>query len=190
MAGPIVDLVLLRGLLADTALRPGTVLAARVLDREGPRGTLLLAGVRVSAQLPPELLAGTAVRLRVTEASAERVALQVVPPNTAEGGPPTVGLALPGGARLRVDPDPPEAQGGERGAGRRSIGLRFDSPALGPIDFVIDLDREATSATVHVASGAADLARSAANELRDGLADATSRPAAVRIEERGVDVRA
>ncbi len=190
MAGPIVDLVLLRGLFADTTLRPGVVLAARVLDREGPRGTLLLGGVRVSAQLPPELAAGTAVRLRVTEAGPERIALQVVPPGSPDAAPPTVGLALPGGARLRVEPDPPEAQTVPREAERRSVALRFDSPALGLIDLLVDLAPDAASATVRVAPGAAAVARSAANDLRDGLAQATHRAASARVEERGVDVRA
>jgi hypothetical protein len=38
MAGPIVDLVVLRGIFSDTALKPGAVLAARVIEREGARG--------------------------------------------------------------------------------------------------------------------------------------------------------
>ena len=75
VAGPIVDLVLLRGLFTDTALKPGTVLAARVLERDGPKGMLLLNGVRVPAQLPPELAEGDALRVRVAEASSERIHL-------------------------------------------------------------------------------------------------------------------
>ncbi|HEX2084298.1 MAG TPA: flagellar hook-length control protein FliK [Solirubrobacteraceae bacterium] len=184
MAGPIVDLVLLRGLFTDTTLRPGIVLAAKVLEREGARGTLLLNGVRVPAQLPPELAAGDALRLRVTEATAERIALQVVAPDTPpDPSPATVGLPLPGGARFRVEEH--DAGGAaEPGGERRAIALRFDSPALGRLDVLLDLDPGAASATVHVAAGAAELARSAANELRDGLADATGRRATVRVEPR------
>ena len=194
MAGPIGDLVLLRGLLADTALRPGTVLAARVLDREGQRGTLLLNGVRVPAQLPPGLEAGAALRVRVAEATAERVTLQVLPAPDAAGaaqGAPTVGIPLPGGVRLRVDPDPPGAAGGDGDEARRSIALRFDSPALGRLDLLIDLDPDAATATVGVAAGAEPAVRSAANELRDGLAAATGRSGVVRIEPRAesLDVR-
>ncbi|MDQ3740231.1 MAG: hypothetical protein M3389_04725, partial [Actinomycetota bacterium] len=113
MAGPIVDLVVLRGLFADTALRPGLVLPAKVLERDGPRGMLLLNGVRVPAQLPAELAAGDALRVRVTESTADRITLQVLP--RAEGAPGgtapgagaggamgTIGLPLPGGARFRV----------------------------------------------------------------------------------------
>ena len=196
MSGPIVDLVLLRGLLADTALRPGTVLPAKVLEREGARGWLLLGGVRVQAQLPPELAVGDVLRLRVQEATSERVSLQVVPPAqppaTADAATQAVAVPLPGGARFRVEPDPPEAGSAAAKPGRRSIALRFDSPALGRLDFLLELDPEAAGAKVGVASGAAELARSGANDLRDGLARATERPASVTVREREetLDVRA
>src|SRR5918992_4522999 len=138
MAGPIVDLVLLRGLFADTALRPGTVLAAKVLERDGSRGMLLLNGVRVPAQLPPQLAAGDALRVRVQEVSAERLTLQVLPrAEGAEGAPPppTVGLPLPGGARFRVERDADGAGAAAAEGERHAIRLRFDSPALGPLEF-------------------------------------------------------
>jgi hypothetical protein len=135
------------------------------------------------------------VRLRVTEVGPERLALQVVQQPAAPGAPPpAVGLALPGGARFRVEPEEEAPSGArQRGAeGRRSIALRFDSPALGRIDFLIDLDPAAATATVGVAAGAEQLARSAANDLRSGLEDATARPATVRVEPRAeaLDVRA
>jgi hypothetical protein len=202
VAGPIVDLVLLRGLFADTALRPGTVLAARVLERDGPRGMLLLNGVRVPAQLPPQLAAGDALRVRVQEMTAERLTLQILAPGAeapaagaATAGPGAAGvpfaMLLPGGARFRVDEGAAEAAAEGSAPGRRSIALRFDSPALGRLDFLIDLDPDAATATVGVAAGAADAVRSAANELRDGLAGATGRRGVVRVEPRAesLDVR-
>jgi hypothetical protein len=203
MAGPIVDLVVLRGLLADTALRPGLVLPAKVLEREAARGLLLLNGVRVPAQLPPELAAGDVLRVRVTESTAERVTLQVMPdaasgaapgaaPAALGAGPPTVGLALPGGVRFRVEEREEQAAAGVAAPGRRSIALRFDSPALGRLDFLLTVDEEAAAARVEVAPGAAPTARSAANDLRAALATATGRPARVDVAERqdAVDVRA
>ena len=199
MAGPIVDLVVLRGLFSDTALKPGAVLAARVLDREGPRGTLLLNGVRVPAQLPAELLEGDALRLRVAESSAERLVLQVVQqgaPSAPPGQTPpaALALALPGGAHVRVmeEEGGPEGSGGS-GGGRRSITLRYDSPALGRLDFVLDLEAQSVSGTVHAPAGdPAARARAAAGELRDGLTAATGRPASVTVREREetLDVRA
>ncbi|HEX8207521.1 MAG TPA: hypothetical protein VF587_15765 [Solirubrobacteraceae bacterium] len=192
MAGPIVDLVLLRGLFADTALRPGMVLPAKVLEREGPRGMLLLNGVRVPARLPPELAAGDVLRVRVQEVTAERLALQVVHPDTpTDPSPSTVGLPLPGGVRFRVDPD---AAGASSSAAPEShaIRIRFDSPALGRLDFLLEVDPERTSATVGVAVGAAELVGSGANEFREALASATDRPATVtlRPREESFDARA
>ncbi len=111
------------------------------------------------------------------------------------GTPPsplTVGLPLPGGARLRVEPDPPSSSGATAAPARRTIALRFDSPALGRIDFLLDVDPAAASATVEVAAGAAPLARSAANDLRTALSTVTARPSAVtiRAREETLDVRA
>jgi hypothetical protein len=198
VSGPIVDLVLLRGVFSDTPLKTGTVLAARVLDREGPRGTLLLGGVRVPASLPPDLAEGDALRVRVAEASAERIVLQVVqqgsPSAPAASTPPAaVAVPLPGGAVARVMEEESGASGSGGASGRRSITLRFDSPALGRLDFVLDLDASAIAGTVHAVAGApAELARAAAPELQSGLSNATGRPASVTIRERGetLDVRA
>jgi hypothetical protein len=199
MAGPIVDLVVLRGLFTDTALRPGMVLGARVLDRQGERGTLLLNGVRVRARLPPELAAGDALRVRVQESSPERISLQVVPPGSpltpTDPSVAAYALALPGGAQahVMVDPDTSREAAAGSGGGRRSVTLRFDSPALGRLDFVIDLEAAVVSGTVHVPQGApAELARSAAPALEQALADTLDRPARVTVLPRAetLDVRA
>ena len=192
MAGPIVDLVLLRGLFADTSLRPGLVLPAKVLERDGARGLLLLNGVRVPAQLPPELAPGDVLRVRVQEVTAERLQLQVVHPDTpTDPAPGTVGLPLPGGARFRVEPEDAGAAG-DPSSQRSAIALRFDSPILGRLDFLLEVDPESAGATVHTAPGASAIARSAANELREALADATERTASVTVREREetLDVRA
>ncbi|MES1193518.1 MAG: hypothetical protein ABUM26_04280, partial [Solirubrobacterales bacterium] len=117
-----VNLVLLRGLLPDLSLTPGTMVSARVLDAR----TLSLAGVRLAAQLPEGVAAGQVLRLRVAETSTERIHLRIV--ETAAGGPqaaeaaaaPQVPasayqLALPGGAVARVHVEErEEAEGGGR----------------------------------------------------------------------------
>ncbi len=200
MAGPIVDLVLLRGIFSDKPLTPGAMFAARVLDRDGPRGTLLLNGVRVPAQLPPDLAAGDALRVVVQEATAERVVLQVVPrdaPPPVVTPPAAYALALPGGvaARVLVDPEPEgEAGAAGRAAGApRRVTVRDDTPALGRLDHVHDLDAGAVAGVVHATAGEpAERARAEAGVLRDALASATDRPASVAVRERGesLDVRA
>ena len=195
VSGPIVDLVLLRGIFSDTTLKPGVVMAARVLDRS----TLLMGGVKVPATLPPELAEGDNLRLRVAEASSERIVLQVVqqgaPSAPAGQTPPAAyALALPGGAQARVmvEEEAPE-RGGGGGGGRRSVTVRFDSPALGRLDFVLDLEASSVSGTVHATAGdPAARARAAAPELQSGLTTATGRPATVTVREREetLDVRA
>jgi hypothetical protein len=212
-------LVLLRNLLPELPLKPGVVLPGRVLDAQDGRGTLLLAGARVSAALPPGVAAGDALRLRVQESAGERLVLKVVEgapapagssapaPAPAGGGaagvpapqldPHAAGLvALPGGgvAQLVVEPD----GGGEAGArpdreGPRTVTLRVDTPALGRLDVVLSLAPGQVAATVLARAGApVAAARQAAGELRGALRGAASRPAQVVVATRGeaVDLRA
>ena len=193
VAGPIADIVLLRGLLGEQPLRVGSVLPARVVDHQ----TLLLAGVRIPARIPSELALGEAIRVQVQEASAERFVLQVLPAQTpvAPATPAAAyALALPGGAQARVWVDPDSSADPSRpGGGRRSITLRFDSPSLGRLDFAIDLDAVAVSTAVNVVGGdPAAAARAAAPELETALSAATGRPTSVTVRERGetLDVRA
>src|SRR3954452_15945344 len=114
-----VQLVLLRALAGmgartqETPLKPGMVLGARVLAG----GMILLAGVKLAAQLPPGLEPGSVVRLKVQEASNERLMLKIVErvhqpgetaaPAAAAQPVPTFAVPLPNGAaaRLLVDPE-------------------------------------------------------------------------------------
>jgi hypothetical protein len=195
MAGPV-DLVLLRGLMPDLALRPGTLLSGRVLDAR----TLVLGGVRLTARLPDGLTPGQRLRLRVEEAGPERIHLRIVdggapaeaPPEAAEAAvpPSAYAVALPGGAVARVHVE--EDAGAERrggGARERSVVVRYDSPTLGRLD--VRLDRGA--AAVHVSAGEpAERVRGAAGVLREALARVTGVPVRVTVHprEETLDVRA
>jgi hypothetical protein len=192
MAGPV-DVVLLRGMLPDLTLRAGAIVSGRVLD---PR-TLVLAGVRLAAQLPEDVVAGQVLRLRVEEAGADRVHLRIVEQAaSSEAGPATqvpplaFAIALPGGVAARVVVEEREAAPRGGGAGTaRSVVVRYDSPTLGRLD--VRLDRDA--AAVHVSAGeAADRVRAAAGVLRDALAHAAGRPVQVTVHPRDetLDVRA
>jgi hypothetical protein len=194
MAGPV-DLVLLRGLLPDLALRPGTLLSGRVLDAR----TLVLGGVRLTARLPDGLTPGQRLRLRVEEAGTERIHLRIVDagaaPEAAEAPaaaipPSAYAVALPGGAVARVHVEEgaePERRGG--GARDRAVVVRYDSPTLGRLD--VRLDRGA--AAVHVSAGEpAERVRGAAGVLREALARVTGAPVRVTVHprEETLDVRA
>ena len=105
------ELILLRTALASPALRPGAVVAARVVDR----GVLSLLGARVAAKLPDDVRPGDVLRLRVKESTPERILLQVVqqPPPVA-----TAAVMLPGGATARVIKEDEEQAGGRAAAPR------------------------------------------------------------------------
>lgn len=172
------EAALVRGLLPELLLRPGAVLAARVVDA----ARISLAGVVLEARLPEGLDAGETLRLRVEEATPERLHLRVV--EQPAQPLPVLALPLPGGgaARLRVEE---QERGGGTGGAPPSVTLSYESPALGRIDLRLELPPGGVLATVGAAHGPpADRAEAAAGLLRDGLTAATGRPAGVRVVPR------
>lgn len=188
-AAPI-SLVLLRGLLPDVKLTPGVVVMARVLDPK----TLVIAGVKMAAQLPENVAPGQVLRLRVEEATTDKLHLRVVeqrvggPESQHAELPPQVPasayqLALPGGLVARVHVEEREEAGGRRGGAgaATSVVVRYDSPTLGRLD--VRLDQR--SAAVHVSAGDPALeVADAAGVLRDALMRATGEPVLVTVHPR------
>ena len=190
-----VQAALLRANMPELVLRPGLVLPARVLERAGSHGILLLAGTPLSAELPDELQPGARLRLRVEEVGADRVVLRAVeqaaqPQPPASTPPPDVALPLPGGrqAEVRVT---------ERAAERRdarepaAVALAYDSPALGTLDLrLVHQPGAGLTVTVGATAGAPEeRVRAAAEELRAALQEATSLPASVRVVARPAEPR-
>ncbi|TML96650.1 MAG: flagellar hook-length control protein FliK [Actinobacteria bacterium] len=193
-----VQLVLLKALAGmgarpqEQPLREGAVLPGRVLKG----GAIMLAGVRLAATLPPGLEPGALVRLKVREASAERLVLQVVdqapeaPAAQAPAAPaapvPTVAVALPGGAAARLLLEAPDPDGGtdpSRAArGRSTVTLRYESAGLGRVDLALTLEGGAVRAVAHVPAGeVAQRLRAASGDLRAALTGALGRPATVDV---------
>jgi hypothetical protein len=188
-----VEAALLRAQLPELVLRPGMTLPARVMERHGQIGLLLLAGTPLAAQLPDELKAGDRLRLRVEEVGEQVVLRTVESPGTqqqqqpsAHALAPDIGLPLPGGGRAEVRVT-------EQAAERRSddepvtVALDYDSPALGTLD--LRLVQQPGDAGLQVTVGATagapeERVRGAAEELRRALADATGLPATVRVVGR------
>jgi hypothetical protein len=191
-----ISATLLRGLLPDLKLTPGTLVMGRVLDPK----TLNLAGVKLAAQLPADVVPGQVLRLQVQEATSERIHLKVVEAPTAAQAsqqaqaPPDVPanayqLALPGGIVARFHVEEREAEGGGRrdGAPAKSVVVRYDSPTLGRLDVRLD----AHSAAIHVADGDPALTVAGAAEvLRDALQRATGNPTQVTVHPRTFNLRA
>lgn len=183
MAGPTVDLVLLRGMLPELPLAPGSLVTGRVADAR----TLILEGVRMQATLPAGAEPGHRYRMRVEQASSERLALKIISElpsaEAAARGEQAHGaqqaasaeraltaqaypLALPGGTNATLYVERDGAGRAVADGGGRPVVIRYDSPSLGRLD--IRLDRE--SAAIHVSAGEpADRVRAGAGELREAL---------------------
>jgi len=182
-----IQAALLRAQLPELVLRPGMTLPARVMERHGQMGLLLLAGTPLSAQLPDELKAGDRLRLRVEDVGEQVVLRTVESPSQQQQAspPPVVALPLPNGGRaeLRVT-----EQANEGGADEPvTVALDYDSPALGTLD--LRLVQQPGGAGLQVTVGAAvgapeERVRGAAEDLRRALADATGLPATVRVVGR------
>ena len=184
-----IQAALLRAQLPELVLRPGMTLPARVMERHGQMGLLLLAGTPLSAQLPDELRVGDRLRLRV-EDIGEQVLLRRVETPAAQqhqtAPPPELALPLPNGGRAEVRVTEQAAE--QRGEGDPVIvALDYDSPALGTLD--LRLVQQPGGAGLQVTVGASagapeERVRGAAEELRRALADATGLPATVRVVGR------
>jgi hypothetical protein len=197
--------VLLRNLLPDLRLAPGSTVVGRIMERHAGHGLLNLGGTVLLAQLPDGVEAGARLRLAVQEVTPEHVVMRIVPDGGGQAqqqaplpqAPPAVSIPLPDGTqaqmRLEVtgdeDPDAPGAPG------VRAVTVHYDSPALGRIDVRLVLSRNGLAAGVGAAPGApVALAERHAEELRAGLSRAMGHPVDVhvgrRTEKTRVDFRA
>src|SRR3954462_10387185 len=193
-----VQLVLLKALAGmgaraqEQPLREGAVLPARVLKG----GAILLDGVRLPATLPEGLAPGSLVRVKVREASAEKLVLQVVEhidaqasAATSQAAPapptPTIPVALPGGAMaqlLLVQPDGDNESSGAASRARSTVTLRYESAGLGRVDLALTMEGGAVRAVAHAPAGeVAERLRAASGDLRSALSAALGLPAAVDV---------
>jgi hypothetical protein len=182
-----VQAALLRAQLPELVLRPGMTLPARVMERHGQMGLLLLAGTPLSAQLPAELKAGDRLRLRVEDVGEQVVLRTVDSPaqQQAQAPPPEIALPLPNGGRAELRVTEKASEGGADEP--VTVALDYDSPALGTLD--MRLVQQPGGAGLQVTVGAAvgapeERVRGAAEDLRRALADATGLPATVRVVGR------
>ena len=180
---PVLQLeaALLRRQLPDLLLRPGMTLFARVAERSGRHGIIVLAGSPLVAELPDEVQAGDKLRLLVEDTRGERVAMKLVQEQPAAA--PQAPLSSPQqfDARLSVeereaDPDDPE---------NASITISYSSPALGEVGFALSIAPGTVSVRAELSAGEPfELASDAADELRTRLMEATGRAAEVTVVPR------
>ena len=186
---PVLQLeaALIRRQLPDLLLRPGMTLFARVAEREGRHGIIVLAGSPLVAELPDEVQVGDKLRLLVQDTRGEHVAMKLIQEQPAAAPQtPVVGLPLPDGSQARIQVDDEEASGsGDDDAEHASISISYSSPALGAVGFNLSLAPGTVAVRAELAAGEAfDLASEAADELRSRLAEATGRAAEVTVVPR------
>ena len=185
---PVLQLeaALLRRQMPDLLLRPGMTLFARVAEREGRHGIIVLAGSPLVAELPDEVQVGDKLRLLVQDTRGERVAMKLVQEQpTAPPHTPVVGLPLPDGSHARLSVEQRTEGGGDEDPDQASITIHYSAPALGQVGFVLSLAPGAISARAELAAGQPfELASEASDALRERLAEATGRAAQVTVVPR------
>jgi hypothetical protein len=181
-----VDIRLIRAVLgSELRIAPGRALLARVVTTDGlGRGALSIAGALIDAELPQHVKSGEELRLVVREVNDDRVVLglsdQMVAPAPA---PP---IQLPGGGTVRVQEDGEEG-GSTAGSspGAQRLSLRYEAPALGPVDLRFELDAGSLRVVVALAPGdPLELGQDGADELRRALGASVDKPVTVTVSGR------
>src|SRR5439155_470496 len=85
----------------SVVVRPGMMLAARVAETHGSRGLLMIANAALAAELPAGVKAGDTLKLRVQEATSERIVMRME--TEAQQQFPVV--PLPGGQSAHIEVD-------------------------------------------------------------------------------------
>jgi hypothetical protein len=173
MVEPIqVAAALLRMQLPDVTLREGASVMARVASRGESHAVIVIAGMPLTAQIPPEVQAGATLKLKIQEVTPERVTLQIEPQQQQSAQTPTVGQApVPMELRphLQVS-EPPARRRGADGEPADVVSLAFNSPLLGRLDLRLELRGERLLAEVTTPAGRPHvLASNAAERLRANL---------------------
>jgi hypothetical protein len=181
-----VDPALLKAELPMLVIRPGMTLAARVAETHGSRGLLMIANAALAAELPDGVKAGDTLRLRVQEASSDRIVMRMESDaQQVQQQPTVVPVPLPGGQLAHVYVNEREGEGGQTAGGSGQVAITYQSPQLGALDFRLALDGGALTAQVMAKEGAPyELARTQATELQEALHTATGRPVQLSVTAR------
>lgn len=150
---------LLRAQLPDVPLREGASMMARVASRGDTHAVIVIAGIPVTAQIPPEVAAGATLKLKVEEVTPERVTLRIDPQQPAQAQTqtpaPTVGNAA---APMQLQPkveveERPARRRGADGEPADVVSLAFNSPTLGRLDLRLELRGDRLLAEVTTPAG-------------------------------------
>lgn len=180
---------LVKMLLApEVKLAVGRELMARVaMVGENGRGQISLAGVLLDAALPKELTPGQEIRLAVRELTPDRLVLQLQPTPMMPPSPavPVQAAPMPGGGHVRVQEQVQRSGGPNPEDAIHTVALRYDAPALGPVDLHFVLAPGGLRLQVTTAAGPAYAAADdAADHLTRALTDELQLPVSVAVAPR------
>jgi hypothetical protein len=171
---------MLKAELPTLVLRPGMILAARVAETHGNRGLLMIANAALAAELPEGVQAGDTLKLRVQEATSDRIVMRM-----ETDAPPVPMVPLPGGQAAQLEVKEREGEGLQVAGGRSQVAITYRSPALGAIDFQLALEGGGVSAQVRAREGAPfELAQAQASQLREALNQALGKPVQLTVSPR------
>jgi hypothetical protein len=193
-----VTAALLRNQLPDVTIRVGGTVMARVASKGENHAVIVIAGIPVTAKLPPEVQAGATLKLLVQEVTPERVTLQIDPQQPAQAPQPAqpatpaspnqvIGPFAPAPqpveAKVEVEERPARRQGAD-GEPADVVSLAFTSPTLGRLDLRLELrgDRLLTEITTPAGRSHA-IANEGAERLRATL-EAAGLDATVKVRPR------
>jgi hypothetical protein len=176
----LLDPAMLKAELPTLVLRPGMTLAARVAETHGNRGLLMIAGAALAAELPDGVRAGDTLKLRVQEATSDRIVMRM-----ETDAPPMAMVPLPGGQAAQILVDDREGEGSQVAGGRSQVSITYRSPSLGALDFQLALEGGAVTAHVTAREGAPfELAQAQAAALREALGRALGKPVQLTVSPR------
>lgn len=174
-----IDPAMLKAELPQLVLRPGMMLAARVAETHGTRGLLMIANSALAAELPEGVQAGDTLKLRVQEATPDRIVMRL-----ETDAPPVPLVPLPGGQAAQLEVNEREGEG-RRSGEQAAVAITYRSPALGALDFRLALEGGAVTAHVRARDGAPfELAQAQAAALREALNRATGKPVQLVVSPR------
>src|SRR5947209_11341567 len=127
-----VEAALIRRQLPDLLLRPGMTFAARVADRWGSRGIIMLAGSPLVAELPDSVSTGDKLKLLVQETRGEKVVMKLVQDEPV-ASPQHPAIPLPGGMAARIEVKDRDAQGASGSPEAASITLVYQGESIGTV---------------------------------------------------------
>ncbi|WP_028064522.1 hypothetical protein [Solirubrobacter soli] len=180
-----VTAALLRNQLPDVTIREGASVMARVASKGEGHAVIVIAGIPVTAQLPPEVEAGATLRLKVAEVTPERVTLRIAPDQASPNQ--VIGTFTPSAqsveARVQVEERPARRRGAD-GEPADIVSLAFTSPVLGRLDLRLELRGERLLTEITTPAGRPNaIANEGAERLRANL-EAKGLEATVKVRPR------